>query len=81
MDEKEVFGFGLMRLPLLDEKDESSINQELVNEMVDYYMDHGYNYFDTSYAYHNGQSEAAFKKAVSDRYPRESFRIADKMPT
>ena len=41
----------------------------------------GFNYFDTSYAYHNGTSETAIKKAVVERYPRESFKICDKMPT
>lgn len=41
----------------------------------------GFNYFDTSYAYHNGTSETAIKKAVVEKYPRESFKICDKMPT
>ena len=54
---------------------------EEFTKMVDYYMDHGFNYYDTSYAYHNGKSEGAFKEAVTDRYPRESFRIIDKLPT
>mgnify|MGYP000865090322 FL=1 len=81
MKEKEIFGFGMMRLPLLNPNDQKSVDFNLVKEMVDYYMSHGFNYFDTSYAYHEGQSEAAFKKAVSDRYPRESYKLADKMPT
>ena len=50
------FGFGCMRLPLINEKEPSSINQELFNEMVDIYLKKGFNYFDTSYAYHNGTS-------------------------
>ena len=78
---KSKFGFGCMRLPKLDENDETSINQELFNEMVDIYMEKGYNYFDTSYAYHNGMSEVAIRKAVVERYPRDSFKICDKMPT
>lgn len=78
---KSKFGFGCMRLPKLDENDETSINQELFNEMVDIYMEKGFNYFDTSYAYHSGESEKAIRKAVVERYPRESFRICDKMPT
>ena len=49
--------------------------------MVDIYMEKGFNYFDTSYAYHNGVSEVAIRKAVVERYPRESFQICDKMPT
>ena len=81
MNYKSKFGFGCMRLPLTDENDPASINQELFNEMVDIYMEKGFNYFDTSYAYHNGTSEIAIKKAVVERYPRESFKICDKMPT
>ena len=75
-----LFGFGCMRLPLIDDNS-INVDQELFNEMVDYYMDKGFNYFDTSYAYHNGYSETAIKKALVERYPRESFRIADKIPT
>ncbi|WP_458403606.1 aldo/keto reductase [Methanobrevibacter sp.] len=81
MTYKSKFGFGCMRLPTTDDKDPTSVNQELFNEMVDLYMEKGYNYFDTSYAYHGGMSEAAIKKAVVDRYPRESFEICDKIPT
>ena len=81
MTYKSKFGFGCMRLPLTDEKDPTSIDQELFNQMVDIYMEKGFNYFDTSYAYHNGTSEIAIRKAVVDRYPRESYQICDKMPT
>ncbi len=81
MDDNAIFGFGCMRLPQTDENDPTTVNQEEFNNMVDYYMEKGFNYFDTSYAYHNGQSEIAIKKAVVDRYPRESYQIADKMPT
>lgn len=75
------FGFGCMRLPLTDEKDPTSIDHNLFREMVDIYMDKGFNYFDTSYAYHGGASEVAIRKALVERYPRESYRICDKMPT
>ena len=81
MTYKSKFGFGCMRLPLTDKNDPTSIDQDLFNEMVDIYMEKGYDYFDTSYAYHNGMSEVAIRKAVVERYPRESFRICDKMPT
>lgn len=81
MTYKSKFGFGCMRLPQTNENDPTSINQELFNEMVDIYMEKGFNYFDTSYAYHNGASEVAIRKAVVERYPRESFKICDKMPT
>ena len=75
------FGFGCMRLPLTDEKDPTSIDHNLFREMVDIFMDKGFDYFDTSYAYHGGASEVAIRKALVERYPRESYRICDKMPT
>ena len=81
MDYKSKFGFGCMRLPLTDENDPTAIDQKLFNEMVDLYMENGFNYFDTSFAYHNGTSEEAIRKAVVERYPRESYQICDKMPT
>ena len=81
MTYKSKFGFGCMRLPQTDANDPTKIDQELFNEMVDIYMEKGFNYFDTSYAYHNGASEIAIRKAVVERYPRESFKICDKMPT
>jgi hypothetical protein len=81
MDYKTKFGFGCMRLPQKDANDPTSIDQELFNQMVDVYMERGFNYFDTSYAYHNGISEVAIRKAVVERYPRESYQICDKMPT
>lgn len=81
MDYKTKFGFGCMRLPQKDANDPTSIDQELFNQMVDIYMEKGFNYFDTSYAYHNGISEVAIRKAVVERYPRESYQICDKMPT
>ena len=81
MDYKSKFGFGCMRLPQTDPDDPAKIDQDLFNQMVDIYMEKGYNYFDTSYAYHNGASETAIRKALVERYPRESFRICDKMPT
>ena len=81
MDYKSKFGFGCMRLPLTNPDDPTSIDQELFNEMVDIYMEKGFNYFDTSFAYHNGVSEVAMRKAIVERYPRESFKICDKMPT
>jgi hypothetical protein len=73
-------GFGMMRLPLLDKNDESSVDYKKVNEMVDLFMEKGFTHFDTGYPYHNGLSEVAIKKCLVDRYPRTSFKIADKLP-
>jgi predicted aldo/keto reductase-like oxidoreductase len=74
-------GFGLMRLPLLDSGDNTGVNQELLNKMVDYYMKYGFTYFDTAYIYHLGRSEYAAGKALTERYARDKFTITDKMPT
>lgn len=71
---------GMMRLPILDENDFSSVDYEQVNEMVDFFMENGFNHFDTAYPYHEGLSEVAFRKCVVERYPRESFKLADKLP-
>ena len=73
-------GMGMMRLPLLDENDQTSIDLEQVNKMVDVFMDAGFNHFDTVFIYHEGAGEQAFKKSVVDRYPRESYKIATKLP-
>ena len=73
-------GMGLMRLPLMDENDQTSIDYEEVNKMVDAYMDAGFDHFDTAFVYHEGVGEAAFRKCVVERYPRESFKIATKLP-
>lgn len=74
-------GFGLMRLPITEEENPKSINQELVNKMVDFYLEKGFTYFDTGYPYHQGMSEVAARRALVERYPREAFTLTDKMPT
>lgn len=73
-------GFGFMRLPLLS-ADQTDIDREQLNKMVDLFLERGFTYFDTSFAYHNGTSEDALKRAVVERHPRESFTIATKFPT
>ncbi|MBQ6837130.1 MAG: aldo/keto reductase [Clostridia bacterium] len=70
-----LLGFGTMRLPLID----GAIDQEQVEKMTDYAIEHGINYFDTAYPYHNGLSEVSIGKALK-KYPRESFYLADKYP-
>ena len=66
-------GFGLMRLPKLDEK---TIDVEQTKQMVDMFMDAGFTYFDTAWAY--AGSEDAIRQALVERYPRESFQLATK---
>lgn len=76
MNKMPKLGFGLMRLPTQEE----AIDLAHVCRMVDAYMGRGFNYFDTAYVYHGGQSEGAAKRALVERYPRESFYLATKLP-
>ena len=73
-----ALGMGAMRLPVLD-GDDSRIDEKATQEMVDYAMAHGINYYDTAWGYHNGNSETVMGKALS-RYARDSFYLADKFP-
>ena len=66
-------GFGLMRLPHIDEK---TIDIEQTKLMVDEFLAAGFTYFDTAWAYPG--SEEAIKKALVERYPREKFQLATK---
>ena len=70
------FGFGCMRLPVLDD---NTINIPELKEMVDTFLDAGFNYFDTACQYHGGHSEQALKEALTSRYPREAYILADKL--
>lgn len=74
-------GFGMMRLPVTEPGNNKTIDQELVNKMVDRFLSEGFTYIDTAYPYHQGLSESAVRKALVERYPRDSFLLADKMPT
>ena len=75
------FGFGTMRLPLTDSQDKSSIDIEELKKMVDEFMAAGFTYFDTAFTYHEQLSESVLKEALVDRYDRDSYIFADKMPT
>ena len=72
-------GFGLMRLPSLDPSDESKIDLELTKKMVDTFIERGFTYFDTAWMYCGFKSEDAAKEVLVDRYPRDSFTLADKL--
>ncbi|MCQ2417889.1 MAG: aldo/keto reductase [Oscillospiraceae bacterium] len=74
-------GFGFMRLPLLDSSEPTSFDETQICQMVDTYLEQGFTYFDTAYMYHSGKSENMLKKALVERYPRESYLVADKLPT
>ena len=74
-----LLGFGCMRFPILAGGTAADIDVVQVEEMIRYAMDHGVNYFDTAYPYHNGQSETVLG-TILPRYPRESYYLADKFP-
>ena len=77
---EKKLGFGTMRLPLLDAEDPKSIDLETFMQMADLYLERGFCYFDTAYPYHEGLSEEAVRRCVAERYPRDRFLLADKMP-
>lgn len=80
-DSVSVLGYGCMRYPTLglaNGSEDPTLDQEAINESIDYALAHGINYFDTSPAYCRGFSEAATGEALS-RHPRESYFIATKL--
>ncbi len=80
-DNVKRLGFGLMRMPRLDPNDPTKVDKEQVKAMVDSFMEQGFTYFDTAYMYHEFVSEHVTKEVLVDRYPRESFQLADKLPS
>lgn len=76
---EKKLGFGCMRLPVVN-GDMEQIDDELFCKMIDTFMEQGFTYVDTAYPYHNQKSEGAVKRCLVDRYPREKFYLADKMP-
>ena len=72
---KKKLGFGCMRLPMKDGK----VDEEQFCEMVDHFIENGFNYFDTAHGYIGGQSETAIKTCLTSRYPRESYLLTDKL--
>ena len=73
-----ALGMGAMRLPVLD-GDDARVDKPQAMRMVAYAMEHGVNYYDTAWGYHNGNSELVMGEALKP-YPRESFYLADKFP-
>lgn len=74
-DNIKKLGFGLMRLPRVEGKDDV-IDIEQVKQMVDEFLAAGFTYFDTAWAYSG--SEEAIRKALVERYPRDKFQLATK---
>ena len=72
---KKNFGFGCMRLPLKD----GEIDLAETSRMVDYFLEQGFNYFDTAHGYLQGRSETALKACLTSRHPRDSYILTDKL--
>ena len=72
---KKNFGFGCMRLKLVDEQ----VDYPEFCRMIDLFMDAGFNYFDTAHGYINGQSETAIRDCLVARYDREAYVLANKL--
>jgi len=82
-DKVSILGYGMMRLPVegggtFRDHPDANIDQEMVNQQIDYALEHGVNYFDTSPAYCKGLSEHATGIALA-RHPRNSYYIATKL--
>ena len=72
---KKNFGFGCMRFPMIGEE----VDEKQVCQMVDYFLEQGFNYFDTARGYISGKSELAIKNCLTSRHPRESYILTDKL--
>ena len=79
-DKVSILGYGCMRWPTIPNPEGKGdiIDQDAVNELVDYAIAHGVNYFDTSPVYVQGWSEKSTGIALK-RHPRESYYIATKL--
>ena len=72
---KKKLGFGCMRLRMKD----TEVDEKNFCEMIDTFIENGFNYFDTAHGYIDGKSERAIKVCLSDRYERDKFLLADKL--
>ena len=72
---KKNFGFGCMRLPM----NGKVVNDAEFTQMVDAFLDAGFNYFDTAHGYLDGESERAIKRCLTSRHPRDRYLLTDKL--
>lgn len=74
------FGFGCMRLPLLDKQDPTSFDYKKIEDLFDSFLSAGFDYFDTAYTYHSYHGEEAVRRSLVERHARNEFRLTTKMP-
>lgn len=74
------FGFGCMRMPVLEQDNPASFDYEKINNLFDKFLELGFTYFDTAFTYHGYKAEEAVRKALVERHPRDSFELATKLP-
>jgi len=74
-------GFGCLRLPHIDPKNERDIDDEKVNQLVDAFLEKGGIFFDTAYVYQDGASEDALRRCLTSRHPRDTYQLCTKMPS
>ena len=72
---KKNFGFGAMRLPMKD----GEVDMPQTCQMVDAFLEAGFNYFDTAHGYLDGKSETALRQCLTSRYPRDRYILTDKL--
>ena len=72
---KKNFGFGCMRLPMRD----GEVDTEKFSRMVDFFLESGFNYFDTAHGYLDGKSETAIRECLTKRYLRDRYVLTDKL--
>ncbi len=72
---KKKLAFGCMRLPMKDGK----VDEPQFCQMIDRFIEEGFNYFDTAHGYIGGQSETAIRSCLTSRYSRESYLLTDKL--
>lgn len=76
MNQIKQLGLGMMRLPVAN----GEIDIAHTSRMVDKFIENGGVWFDTAWGYHNEKSEPTVRQTVTERYPRESFHLATKLP-
>ncbi|WP_097003980.1 aldo/keto reductase [Lacrimispora amygdalina] len=74
---KKNFGFGCMRLPMID----NEVDYAQFSAMIDIFMENGFNYFDTAHGYIGGKSETALRNCLTKRYSRKQYILTNKLST